>query len=232
VIPEPGHAGEPAPEKPCTIGYVGRIGREKRLDVLIRALAAMRTTRRVRLMLCGEGPEQPRLAALAGELKVADRITWAGLARDVWSAYAQCDIVALCSPRESSSNMVLEAMAAGKAVVVTRAGGQPELTDGGRLGICVSALDVNALATALTYLIEHDDFRRQLGDRAHRAVLDRHNASAIAARWRSLLRQTAGRRWWGPHLGRTTSGSDNQRPQTSPALCDCISAVPGASGQP
>jgi glycosyltransferase involved in cell wall biosynthesis len=232
VTPEPRSAGEPAPEKPCTIGYVGRISREKRLDVLIRALAAMRTARQVRLMLCGEGPEQPRLAALAGELQVAERITWAGLTWDVWPAYAQCDIVTLCSPRESSSNMVLEAMAAGKAVVVTRAGGLPELTDGGRLGVCVPALDVNALASALTYLIEHDDFRRQLGDRARRAVLARHNASAIAAQWRSLLRQAAGRRWWGPHLGRITPTSDNQRPQTSPALYGCVSAVTGPSGRP
>ena len=232
VTPEPRHAGEPASEEPCTIGYVGRISREKRLDVLIRALAAMRTTRQVRLMLWGQGPEQPRLAALAGELQVADRITWAGLARDVWSAYAQCDIVALCSPRESSSNMVLEAMAAGKAVVVTQAGGLLELTDGGQLGICVPALDVNALAAALTYLIEHDDFRRQLGDYARRAVLARHNASVIAARWRGLLRQTAGRRWWFLRLGGGTSASDNQRPRTSPALCGCTSAVPGASGRP
>jgi len=226
---ESAHDGEPVGEKPCTIGYVGRIGREKRLDVLIRALAAMRTTRQVRLMLCGEGPEQSRLAALAGELQVADRITWPGLVRDVWSAYAECDIVALCSPRESSSNMILEAMAAGKAVIVTRAGGLPELTDGGRLGVCVPALDVNALATALAYLIEHDDYRQQLGNRAREAVLARHNASAIAAQWRSLLRQVAGRRWWVPHLGRITSTSDNQLPQSSPALCGSTSAAGNAS---
>ena len=176
----------------CTVAYVGRISRDKRIDILLHALAKMRTTRPVRLILHGEGPEQPELMQLAGELGLSDRITWIDSTQDVWPTYRRCDIVALCSPRESSSNMILEAMAAGKAVVVTQVGGLPELVDHGRAGICVPPLNVDALTAALDYLADHDPFRRQIGQRARSRTMQLHNPRRIANAWRNVLQAAAG----------------------------------------
>ncbi|HSW45208.1 MAG TPA: glycosyltransferase family 4 protein [Phycisphaerae bacterium] len=226
VVEPPAEAGPvqraSAPSDGCTIGYVGRISREKRIEVLIHALARMDTPRPVRLMLWGEGPEQPKLTALADEVGVSERITWAGPTRDVWSAYRQCDVVTLCSPRESSSNMILEAMAAGLAVVVTRVGGLPELVDHGRLGICVPPLEPHALAAALTGLVENEPLRRELGRRARQAVLQRHDPRGIADQWRHLLRQAADRRW--KVRGVTEAMSDNHTPISPAADFGCASA--------
>ncbi|GMV96633.1 MAG: hypothetical protein AMXMBFR83_09950 [Phycisphaerae bacterium] len=173
------------------IGYVGRISGEKRLDVLFRAFAGLRTVRPVRLGLWGEGPERGALAALAAELGIADRVDWHGLVEDVWPAYEACDVVALCSPRESSSNMVLEALAAGRAAVVTNAGGQPELVGHGQYGVIVPPLDVNALTKALESLINNDVKRLGLGVRARLAVAERHDSRAIGRAWLEVLSAAA-----------------------------------------
>ncbi len=176
-----------------TIGYVGRVAPEKRLDVLLRALAGLRTERQVNLAVHGEGPAQAELSRLARELGVEERIRWCGPTDDVWSAYRQCDLVALCSPRESSSNMVLEAMASGRAVIVTTAGGLPELVGQGRWGVCVPPLDVAALTGALTQLIEDDARREALGSAGRTAVLVRHDPGTIQAAWLTVLHEAAGR---------------------------------------
>lgn len=175
-----------------TIGFVGRISREKRLDVLFRAVAALRTNRRVMIQVHGEGPEQRTLAALADELHIADHVQWCGPTNDVRPAYRQCDLVVLCSPREASSNMVLEAMAAGRPVIVTDVGGLPELIDHGRCGWCVPPTDIPALTAAIARLVEDDGLRTDLGMRAQAKARREHHPASIAAAWLDVLREAAG----------------------------------------
>lgn len=63
---------------------------------------------------------------------------------------------------------LLEAMAAGKAVVATRVGGVPELIRGGREGLLVQAGDAEGLARALRRLLRSDGLRRRLGEAARK----------------------------------------------------------------
>lgn len=174
------------------IGFVGRISKEKRLDVLFRAVAALRAKRRVVIRLHGDGPERESLTMLANELRIADRIEWHGPTGNVGPAYRECDLVVLCSPRESSSNMILEAMAAGKPVIVTDVGGLPELIDHGRCGLCVPPADVQALTAALARLVEDDRLRADLGMNAQIKAQAKHNPTSIAAAWLEILREAAG----------------------------------------
>jgi len=184
----------PCDERIVTIGYIGRVGREKRLDLLIRALAEVSRQRDCRLVIYGRGAEQPRLMELADTLGVTDRIEWRGVTDDTWAAYRQCDIVVLCSRRESSSNMILEAMAAARPVVVTRVGGLPELVEHGRCGLCVPPFEYKPLAAALLRLIDDETLRAELGARARHAALTRHDPERIAHQWDDLLREAARQR--------------------------------------
>jgi len=189
-------APPPAPELrrpagPPVIGFVGRIGREKRLDVLLHAMDRLGPDIPARLVLVGEGPERPALQRLARELGLADRLTWTGPTEDVWPAYAGMDVVVLCSPRESSSNMILEAMAAGRAVVVTTAGGLPELVDHGRCGLLVPPLQVEALAGALRRLLTDAGLRATLGRRAAEQARNRHDPQDIRRQWLQTLQAAA-----------------------------------------
>ena len=176
-----------------TIGYVGRLGYEKRLDVLFEALADGPMRREIRVKIYGDGPDRDRLESRAKELGISDRVEWCGVTDDVWSAYETLDVVVLCSPRESSSNMILEAMAAGRAVVVTDAGGLPELVGFGQYGVCVPALDVAALRGALGRVIDDDVLRAELGRKARAFVADRHDAGRTATAWLDLLGEASGR---------------------------------------
>lgn len=189
---------EPVPRDsgPLTIGYVGRLAGEKRLDVLLRAAATLSTHRPVRLAFWGDGPERTALADLADKLGLAERIAWLGDTLDPASAYCQCDVVVLCSPRESSSNMILEALAAGCAVVVTSVGGQPELIQHGRCGVMVPPEDPSALAAALDRLIDNDAERTALGRRGRESVRLWHHPRAVGRAWLELLEEAVYARSW------------------------------------
>ncbi len=181
-----------------TIGYVGRVAREKRLDILFEAIARLRTQRPVRLVIHGQGAKRTELEALSHKLGLADRIEWRGPTDAIQDAYRRCDIVALCSPREASSNMTLEAMAAGKAVIVPRTGGMEELVRGGTCGICVPPLDVQALEGAIARLVDNDRLRNDMGARARKQAAACHDPATIGNRWADVLRQAAVRGWKRP----------------------------------
>lgn len=183
-----------APNERVTIGYLGRLADEKRVDVLIRALAAMRHAGGARLLIFGDGPLRESLAGLADESGLGGRVEFRGSVTDIAAAYAEIDIVAVCSRREASSNTALEAMAAGKAVVVSDAGGLPELVDQGRAGVCVPAGDVAALAAALDRLVSDAGERRRLGEAARAVVHQRHDAGRVGQQWLNLLDVVAARR--------------------------------------
>jgi glycosyltransferase involved in cell wall biosynthesis len=181
-----------APGRPVTLGFAGRLGADKRLDILLQAVARMEHRDAVRVAFRGQGAERPALAALSAELGIADRVEWRGLSQDPGSLDADMDVVVLCSPRESSSNMILEAMAAGKAVVVSRTGGMPELVSHGECGICVPPLDPALLAMVLDKLAASPNLRRRLGERARDKAVREHDPRLIAARWMALLGSVAG----------------------------------------
>ncbi|MBN2447181.1 MAG: glycosyltransferase family 4 protein [Phycisphaerae bacterium] len=183
------------PSQDCVvIGYLGRLADEKRIDVLIRALAAMRHRRMARLLLYGEGPLRDSLAKLADELGVADRVEFRPSTSDTAAAYAEMDIVTVCSRRESSSNTVLEAMAAGRTVVVSDAGGLPELIGHGEAGVCVPVGDATALAQTLDHLAEDQDERIRLGQKAQTLARQRHEAGQVGRQWLTLLNEVAAER--------------------------------------
>lgn len=189
--------GWTAPERPrsrVVVGYLGRLADEKRIDILIRALAVMRRRNEVQLVIWGDGPLRDLLAGLAGQLGVLDRVEFRGSTTDPAEAYAETDIVAVCSRRESSSNTVLEAMAAGKAVVVSNAGGLPELIDDGRAGVSLPVGDVEAVAAALDQLVADPAERLRLGRAAQAVARQRHDARLVARQWLGLLARAAGRR--------------------------------------
>ncbi len=212
--------------RPLRIGYVGRLSREKLIEVLFQAFACLTASRPVRLVLHGHGPEEAGLRAFAERLGIADRVEWPGPTTDPAAAHRDLDIVVLCSPRESSSNMVLEAMAAGKAVIVTNAGGLPELVEDGRCGLIVKARSVPQLSSALQRLIDDDALRRALGVSGSKAALYRHDPGRVAAAWVNLLRSLVRRHPVTQSVWRTRAQAGLEGRSRSP------SAILRACGEP
>lgn len=149
------------------IGTVAVLRPEKRLDLVLRALAQLsEELPRVALVVAGEGPERPLLERLATELGVAERVHLLGHRTDVPDVLAGIDVAVSASEREGSPLAVMEYMEAGVPVVATRVGGLPDLIDDGVHGRLVPSGDAGALAGALGELLRHPDARRAMGERA------------------------------------------------------------------
>ncbi len=107
--------------------FVGNLVAVKGIDVLVRALASLKSP--ARLVVVGAGPERDPLARLAGELGVADRVTFLGslpqAALPDW--YRAADLFVLPSRSEGVPNVLLEASACGTPWVASRVGGIPEM---------------------------------------------------------------------------------------------------------
>lgn len=107
---------------------VGRLVPSKGYDVLLTALATLvETVPAARLRIVGDGPEKPRLTALAERLGLADRVTFLGARGidDVRAEYARADLFVISSRDEGLPRTLLEAASAAVPVVATRVGGIP-----------------------------------------------------------------------------------------------------------
>ena len=189
-------AGIPAKQSyaaagPVNLLFVGRLVRQKGLDVLIAALAKINLAIKWRLILVGDGPEWPAIAGEAARLGLADRLDLRG-----WCAkealpeiYRSGDIFVLPSRDEGMANALLEAMAAGLPVVGTRISGTSEVVIQGETGLLVAPEDPDALATALTALIADPAKREAFGRAGRERVETTFGWDVIAAAWMGVMDQ-------------------------------------------
>ena len=152
------NAAEPAPHlwlsdrSIPTILAVGRHSKQKNFPTLLRAFAAARQARPLRLMFLGDGDPAARdeLRRMAVELDVADSVSFVSATPNPFPYMARASMVALPSLWEGSSNVLLEAMACGTPVVASiTAGDASHLLDHGRFGILFEPRNEEALAGAI-----------------------------------------------------------------------------------
>jgi glycosyltransferase involved in cell wall biosynthesis/SAM-dependent methyltransferase len=157
----------------------GRINASKRLDLILRGLAATRS--RIPLVVAGmaENPAyQDKLHALATELGVADRVTWLGPVDDatLLRHYAEARAVVFVPQDEDYGYITLEAMLAAKPVItVTDAGGPLEFISDGAEGF-VTAAKPAALAKAFEQVMADTARAERMGQAGH----DRYHAMNIS----------------------------------------------------
>jgi len=134
------------------------------------------------------------LKSEAERLGVGKLVHWLGLRRDVPQLLAASDIYVSASHEEGFSNSLLEALAAGKAVVATRVGGNPEMLEEGRIGLLVEPSDAAALAHAIKQLLEDADLRAALGSRAAARVAEVYSPDRMVERYLEVYGMTVTKR--------------------------------------
>ncbi|MBV9280927.1 MAG: glycosyltransferase family 4 protein, partial [Chloroflexi bacterium] len=166
---------------------VGRLEHRKGTDVMLRAFALLNQGEvPSRLILAGDGPVAS-YEAMARDLGIGDRVSFLGKVGDEHrdALYAACDLFALASRLEGFGLVVLEAMAAGKAVVVTETGAAASGPVNSSHGRIVPVGDAWALAGATAGMLRNRPGREATGA-ANRAWVEANLS------WRATARATAG----------------------------------------
>lgn len=130
---------------------LGRLIPKKGFDLLLRALAegVVGDNVEVHLVVCGSGPEERPLRALAEELGVAAHVSWAGWCDAPESYFSLADLFVCPSRHEPLGNVILEAWSHGLAVVSSATDGARSLVTEGRDGLLCPVDDATALAATL-----------------------------------------------------------------------------------
>jgi glycosyltransferase involved in cell wall biosynthesis len=157
------------------VGWAGRLTPIKRPLDLVRTLRALLDLGvDAQLVLVGDGADRPAVEALAATLDVSDRSRLVGFQRGMREWFAAFDAVLLTSANEGTPVVAIEALAAERAVVATRAGGTSTVVIDGESGYLEEIGDTRALAGRLAEL-QHDPERR--------AALGRHGAEDVRGRF-------------------------------------------------
>jgi phosphatidylinositol alpha-1,6-mannosyltransferase len=159
---------------------IARLVPRKGMDLLLRAFPrVLERMPAARLVLGGEGPEEPALRALARELGVEARVHFAGRIEEnaLVEHYRAATVFALPS-RQSARDVegfgivCIEAGACEVPVVATRTGGIADAVADGETGLLVPQEDVPALGDALLRLLENPEEAARMGKRSRQRVLE------------------------------------------------------------
>lgn len=156
---------------PFVVVVLSRLVYEKGIDVFLKALPTLvREHPEILVVVAGEGPMKEELENLALSLKIQDHLRFLGYNHHPEELLAGSDLFVLPSRSEGFGFSLLEAMAAGKAVVSTRVGGVPELVLDGETGLLVPPEDPYALAEAVKALLANRKRREEFGRNGRKRV--------------------------------------------------------------
>jgi glycosyltransferase involved in cell wall biosynthesis len=149
------------------VGAVGRLGRQKGYDVFIRAAGLIRRDRPdVHFLLVGKGPYETQLRELVSRLRLDDCFHFTGERDDALDIFPLIDVFVMSSRWEAMPYALLEAMAAARAIVLSRVSGLDKVVEYGRAAVIIPPEDPEALRREVVRLLEDEARRKELGRRA------------------------------------------------------------------
>ncbi len=176
-------------EEPCdimissnepVIGTVANLVGQKALHILLQAIAILNNGgTKCTGIIIGEGPLREKLIKLSKELGISQKILFTGFLKNPFPLVKRFFILALPSIFEPFGQVLLEAAALKIPAVASNVGGIPEVIVDGETGILVPQENPNALAKAIKSLLENEDLRAQMGEKAF-ARAKKFDVSVIA----------------------------------------------------
>jgi glycosyltransferase involved in cell wall biosynthesis len=179
-------------QEPEVVLFVGRLARQKRVDVLLEAAARLADRRpQFRLALAGAGPLRTELLSQARSLGLRDRVAFLGVREDVLALHRASRVFVLPSEGEGMPNALLEALAAGTPSVATEVPGTLEVARHEREALLVPPGDPVALASALERLLADEALRTRLRSAGWERVAERYDVDRAAERYAATLADAA-----------------------------------------
>jgi glycosyltransferase involved in cell wall biosynthesis len=160
--------------------YVGRVSREKDLDLLATAYRRLRDEGLpIQLFVVGHGPYSEEFSRSLPEAFFTGYLT----GKDLAAAYASADIFVFPSTTDTFGNVIIEAQASGVPVVVSDSGGPKELVTENETGLITKSHDVDDFVRAIRTLVVDRSLRERMGSRARKSVIDRTWPAAFRKFW-------------------------------------------------
>jgi glycosyltransferase involved in cell wall biosynthesis len=170
---------------------VGRFERAKDYPNMLRAFAGVVARRpEARLLIAGQGTLQGEAEQLAAKLKIADRVHFLGVRKDIPALMNAADAYVMSSAWEGTPMVLLEAGATGLPIVATAVGGNGEVIVDGQTGFLVPPGDSEALMQAMLRLMDlspEERVRMGLAGRAH--VEANYSLERVVDQWEKLYQE-------------------------------------------
>ncbi len=169
------------------VGTITRLVWKRGHEELLEAAALVaRGEPTARLLVVGDGPLRSTLEQKVKELGLNGTVRFLGAVPRAARLLPHFNIFVLSSVWEGMSNGLLEAMAAGRPVVATRVGGNPEVVVDGVSGLLVPPRDPQAMADAVLRLLREPELARRMGEAASRRVEKEFSLPRMVHRMESL----------------------------------------------
>jgi len=172
--------------------FTGRLTVHKGVEYLIKAARKIKGE----VLILGDGPERPYLEKLIKDYKLTNTRILGYMSPkeqvNFKEFYARADVyVAPSTWDEPLGLVILEAMAAKTPVIVTRKGGVTSLVKDGYNGYLVRPRNAEQIAQKVNYLLENDELRRKMGQRAHEIVAQKYTWQDITKKFENIYRKHA-----------------------------------------
>jgi glycosyltransferase involved in cell wall biosynthesis len=179
-------SGEKENSEIIKILYAGRFDSGKGLEYLIEAIPhVVKKHDNCSFVFVGDGATKQRAENLARKLNVSRHVVFEGFVPydKISKYYQRCDIVVVPSVwQEPFGRSAIEAMACGKPVIATKAGGIPEVIADGKTGFIVEPANSKAIANAIAVLLGDEEMRLKMGEQGKKIADEKYNAETVAKR--------------------------------------------------
>ncbi|MFC1877924.1 glycosyltransferase family 4 protein [Thermodesulfobacteriota bacterium] len=176
------------PDDFAVVGTVGMLHENKGHNHLIDAAAMIKERRlKTTFLIVGDGELREKLEHQVAELGLKKNVLFMGHQENIPEILQMMDIFVMSSFSETWGTSILEAMAAGRAIITTDSGGGSEMINDGYSGLIVPVKNARILADKIEHLIDYPEVRRQLAGNA-RQDSESHNIDLTVQRVEDLYR--------------------------------------------
>lgn len=187
---------KPEKTKPTVI-YVGRLGKEKSIDLVLKAFKLVLKKKDCRLLIVGDGPDRKRLEGLSREMGVENSVEFIGYMEHgeliKSGLYSVADVFVSASTTETQGLTILEAFAGGCPVVVADALGFRDFVKNGKNGFLFRPRNANELSEKIYNVLNNRKLRQRLSANANKSA-EMYDIKICANRLENIYKKLAGQR--------------------------------------
>lgn len=174
------------PDKPILL-YVGRLDKEKKIDIIIKALPLILKRVNVHMVIAGKGTEIDELMNLVKKLNIENYVTFTGYVpeKDLPNLYAMADCFVIASTAELQSIATMEAMASGLPVVAPNAMALPELVRNNQNGYLFEPDNTESISKYVTLIISNNSLQKKFSKKSLE-IIKNHDIKNTISKFQSL----------------------------------------------